>query len=108
MQNPYIIFKLEIEDNAKIDYHYIIKDTLIFTNLKNQTQLNNYVNDEFSGIYICKQKDKLCLWNNSLYGLNPRSIINFEEYDVFYNNKKFNSKTLEDLVKEILFEIYIN
>jgi hypothetical protein len=121
---PYILFRLEIKEVLKTispkglnfkDYHYIFKETLIFKDFKNNNQINNYVDNEYAEIFICRNnEDKtLCLFDNSSYGLSPKSIINFGKHDdmdnlfIFYNEIKLDVKTLEDALKEILFLVLV-
>jgi hypothetical protein len=121
---PYILFRLEIKEVLKTispkglnfkDYHYIFKETLIFKDFKNNNQINNYVDNEYAEIFICRNnEDKtLCLFDNSSYGLSPKSIINFGKHDdmdnlfIFYYEIKLDVKTLEDALKEILFIVLV-
>lgn len=123
INHPYILFRLEIKEGLKtisskglnFNYHYIFKDTLIFKDFKNNKQINNYVDNEYADIFICRNNEDntLCLFDNSSYGLSPKSIINFGKHDdmdnlfIFYNDIKLDVKTLEDALKEILFIIFV-
>jgi hypothetical protein len=62
----YILFRLEIKEVLKTispkglnfkDYHYIFKETLIFKDFKNNNQINNYVDNEYAEIFICRNNE---------------------------------------------------
>ena len=114
----YYIFYVEIKeqeiDSCNTDYHYIFKEFSIDEHFKSVEQLNNYISDNYSGaVFLCKQDNNICLYDNSTYGLHPTSYIDFGDHDninnlfIFYDDLKLTAITLEDALKEILFIKFI-